>query len=137
MRPIKWMVLSAPHESRQRGSGALRWTPPFVYALLIFFVSAQPDPLPAVTAVIWDKFLHCVEYGVLALLVCRACRGERIRPMLAVALTVIATSAYAATDEWHQFFVPGRNADVLDWLADSIGAAAASMAYLTAMISRW
>ncbi|MCX5731999.1 MAG: VanZ family protein, partial [Deltaproteobacteria bacterium] len=29
-----------------------------------------------------------------------------------------------ATDEFHQSFVPGRNADVADWMADTLGAAA-------------
>jgi VanZ family protein len=32
-------------------------------------------------------------------------------------------SAYGVTDEWHQSFVAGRSADVLDWYSDSIGAA--------------
>jgi VanZ family protein len=31
---------------------------------------------------------------------------------------------YGASDEFHQRFVPGRTADVLDWLADSLGACA-------------
>ena len=32
-------------------------------------------------------------------------------------------SAYAALDEWHQSFVPGRNPDIADWLADAAGVA--------------
>ena len=31
--------------------------------------------------------------------------------------------AYAVLDEWHQSFVPGRNPDIADWLADAAGVA--------------
>jgi VanZ family protein len=42
---------------------------------------------------------------------------------------VILASVYAATDEWHQLFVPQRSADVADWAADVVGAAAGSSLY--------
>jgi len=29
--------------------------------------------------------------------------------------------AYAASDEMHQSFVPGRDMSIMDWLADAIG----------------
>jgi VanZ family protein len=32
-------------------------------------------------------------------------------------------SAFGASDEFHQAFVPGRTADVADWMADTLGAA--------------
>ena len=34
---------------------------------------------------------------------------------------IVAGALYGATDEWHQSFVPGRDASVLDWLADLCG----------------
>jgi VanZ family protein len=37
---------------------------------------------------------------------------------------VVAIAAFAAVDEWHQEFVPGRAADPIDWAADVVGAAA-------------
>ncbi|TAN62501.1 VanZ family protein, partial [bacterium] len=37
---------------------------------------------------------------------------------------------YAASDEFHQSFIPGRNADALDWMADSFGAALGSLTIL-------
>ena len=33
-----------------------------------------------------------------------------------------AASVYGITDEFHQTFVPGRNADLFDWFMDIIGA---------------
>jgi VanZ family protein len=38
-----------------------------------------------------------------------------------VAATLLA-SAYGATDEYHQMFVPLRHAELADWIADTIGA---------------
>jgi len=68
---------------------------------------------------------HLTEYAVLALLVRRAFfqtrtdgggNGARI-----LALTLLVTAAYAATDEFHQSFVPGRTAAVGDVLIDTSG----------------
>lgn len=52
------------------------WLPPFLYAVAIFHFSSQSDPLPEVTAHVWDKLLHTVEYTGLGLLVFRALAGE-------------------------------------------------------------
>jgi VanZ family protein len=35
----------------------------------------------------------------------------------------LAVVAFGISDEWHQSFVPGRSADVLDVLADAAGGA--------------
>jgi VanZ family protein len=98
------------------------WVPPLVYAALIFHLSSETNPLPEVTAVVWDKALHATEYAGLAFLLCRALRGSGFGWPGAIVIALILASAYAATDEWHQSFVPGRDSDVHDWLADTIGA---------------
>ena len=41
-----------------------------------------------------------------------------------IAAAVIISSFYGLVDEIHQSFVPGRNSEFLDWVADSLGAAA-------------
>jgi VanZ family protein len=48
----------------------------------------------------------------------------RITPKGAL-IAMIITVGYAAFDEYHQSFVPGRFADVFDLLADAAGGAAA------------
>ena len=89
---------------------------------LIFVVSAQPEPpLPSQLS---DKQGHSLAYMGLAVTVGRAlaggiARGTSLR--VAAGAWVIAT-AYGATDEWHQAFVPGRSADIRDWFADATGA---------------
>jgi hypothetical protein len=45
-------------------------------------------------------------------------------------LAVLIVSVFGVTDEWHQSFVPGRDCDVLDWLADTTGAALAVTLYV-------
>jgi VanZ family protein len=105
------------------------WVPPVVYAFFIFHFSAESNPLPALTSLVWDKALHVTEYAGFALLLCRALRGEGLRWSRSIVLAVILASVYAATDEFHQFFVPNRSADVADWLADVIGATAGSSLY--------
>ena len=39
-------------------------------------------------------------------------------------LAIGVTTLYAASDELHQLFVPGRDSSVFDWTADAIGGAA-------------
>jgi VanZ family protein len=116
------------------------WLPPLVYMLVIFHLSSESDPLPALTAHVWDKLLHLTEYGGLAALVCRALLGEGLGWAAAVAGTIVAASLYGASDEFHQSFVPMRDADVHDWLADTLGATAGAAAYWIgwwACLVRW
>src|SRR5205085_2601863 len=98
------------------------WLPPVLYMALIFHLSSESDPLPTLTSHVWDKALHCIEYGALGLLLYRALLGEGIGWRAALALAFLATSVYGASDELHQLFTPGRSFDVRDWLADTLGA---------------
>ena len=109
------------------------WAPPLVYMAVIFGVSSQPNPMPALTVHVWDKLLHSLEYGGLALLFCRALRGEGAGWAAAAVGAVLLTSGYGATDEYHQLFVPTRSSDVHDWIADTIGASAGAASYAAAL----
>src|SRR3954469_2090536 len=87
------------------------WGPPLLYMALIFHLSSQSEPLPELTEHVWDKLLHTIEYVGLAILWFRALSGEGLSLWAAAALTVVVVSAYGASDEWHQLFVPLRSAD--------------------------
>ena|SRR5436190_6568916 len=108
------------------------WLPPLLYMLLIFYLSSEPAPLPELTRRVWDKALHFPEYLVLAFLLARAFRGEGLAPVRAALFALLLASAYGASDELHQSFVPERTADIFDWIADTSGAAAAAAAFSTA-----
>lgn len=69
------------------------------------------------------KGTHMAEYGVLMLLCINAFRVSGSRHPGLHALLLCA--AYAAGDELHQAFVPGRGPSAADVLIDTAGAAAA------------
>jgi VanZ family protein len=99
------------------------WLPPLVYMAVIFCFSSEPNPLPELTVVVWDKAAHAGEFAGLALLLARAISGEQFSIVASLALAAFLTSAYGATDEFHQLFTPGRDSNVLDWTADTVGSA--------------
>src|SRR5206468_10784215 len=103
---------------------ALLWLPPLLYMALIFYLSSQSEPMPGLTTRVWDKALHFIEYGTLCILFCRALHGEGFAALRLALVAVVLTSAYGATDEVHQSFVPERNAGADDWPADTTGGAA-------------
>jgi len=104
------------------------WWPVVVYMTAIFLVSSlHTAPLPSGVS---DKPAHALAYVGLAGLIARALGGG-LPPRLTLVDLVIGfamTMAYAASDEFHQWFVPGRSADVADLTADAIGAAFALIA---------
>ena len=105
------------------------WLPVLVYMFLIFHFSSEQNPMPEVTERVWDKILHFVEYGGLAVLLFGAFSSEGLGWLAAAAFALLATSAYGASDEWHQSFVVSRTSDVRDWIADTIGATLAIAVY--------
>lgn len=79
---------------------------------------------------------HFTEYFILSLLILRAIRGGRHTTRLAWALAAIGiVAAYAALDEFHQSFVPGRTPAVMDVLIDASGGAAAQA--IAALVLLW
>ena len=69
------------------------------------------------------KGAHVGEYFILSVLVLRSIRAGRREVHLAwAALTIAIVAAYAALDEWHQGFAPGRDVEVSDILLDTSAA---------------
>ena len=65
---------------------------------------------------------HFLEYAVFGALLANALRCH-MPPARAAAIAVLCASAYGASDEFHQLFVPDRACDPLDWIVDTVGAA--------------
>ena len=100
------------------------WGPVIAYALLIVFLSAQSTPSQYVPGFLYglsDKILHGLEYGVLALLLYRAFK-HTVKTGWTVGLSILTAVLFGLTDEIHQWFVPNREADIFDLLADGLGA---------------
>jgi len=95
---------------------------------VIFYLSALPHPeeqLPSfLLEEVSDKVLHAVEYAGLGGLCYRAFRWGVSGPVASHALlfAIVTVSLYGITDEVHQLFVPFRESDWQDWLADTAGA---------------
>ncbi|GHU89962.1 antibiotic resistance protein VanZ [Spirochaetia bacterium] len=90
----------------------------------IWFLSSQ-SVLPQPKGILgFDKFQHLLTYVVLAAAVgLWFPRQKWRRPGIAILLLAAAIgSAYGIIDEIHQSFVPGRDCNIRDWLADSLGA---------------
>ena len=100
------------------------WGPAAGQMAVIFVLSSIPD-LGGLPGGLSDKTGHFLGYGLLAALVLRALAGGRLRGVTwkRAVLAVALCSLYGASDELHQLFVRGRSSDVLDWAADSLGAA--------------
>ena len=99
-----------------------RWLMIAGWMALIFFFSSQPQ-LPSApdpwADLVFKKGAHFTVYAVLAVLFRRALPPSRRIWALSWMLTVL----YAASDEWHQSFVPGRHPQLTDVLIDLCGAA--------------
>ena len=106
------------------------WVPPLLYMAAIYHFSSQSDPLPMLTEHVWDKLLHTVEYSGLAVLMFRALAGEGLGTWQSAIVTVVLVSAYGASDEWHQLYVPLRQSDVRDWMTDTLAGAIGATACL-------
>lgn len=112
--------------------GFLYAGPVLVYAALIFIVSSIttfPDSTPAFFG--FDKLAHFCEYYLLGYLSCRWASAMET-PFLksrAIWMTIILGTLYGLGDEWHQAFVPGREASLWDALFDSLGVLTAAVTY--------
>jgi VanZ family protein len=112
-------LMSAEHTSRFIGP-LLHWLyptiSPFTILRVQFFVR---------------KLAHVSEYAVLAVLLYRAVVHTTLkgRRALSAALVLVLCAAYAASDEFHQSFVPSRTASVRDVMIDICGAILALILY--------
>ena len=93
-----------------------------LYMVLIFFLSSYPTPIRTPSFALFDKIVHMVEFGVLALLIYLALRDTNAAKHHLFVLAFMITFLYGVSDEIHQYFVPGRKADIFDVIANGIGA---------------
>lgn len=113
------LALAFRRFDRSLGLGEWKWwLPACIYALFIFALSSasyKPGAVPCST-----KDFHVVEYSVLGILLCRVWSSSfPVAEIVPFAMRVLPIGVlYAASDEIHQSFVPGRTAAVSDVLLD-------------------
>ena len=101
-----------------------RFGPPLALMGVIYALSAQPDLGTGLGTIdlIARKLVHMLEYGLLWLLWHRALGWRHAWAAAAIAI------GYAATDEFHQTFVEGRQGHPRDVAIDTLGVALAALA---------
>ena len=138
---------------QQRARLYLYWIPPIVWAAAIFAASTEllssdqtgrllaagvnavfghPLSSPQFAALHFAvrKAGHLTEYFIFGWLLFRAIRGDRQGFDIRWALAAIVIAAlYAASDEWHQSFVPLRTPSAWDVLIDTTGATLAQVLF--------
>lgn len=106
---------------------ASRWALLLAAALVLYwgalFVGTHlpGDPLHGLAGQGRDKLIHGAAFAGLALLLANVVCWWTRPTLLHYAAMFALLALYAAVDEWSQSFVPGRTADVKDWIADAIG----------------
>ena len=101
-----------------------RWGPAILLMAIIFIASATPgSEIPWFG--FWDLFVkkggHLVGYSLLAAAYYHALNNSKRSPKWLFVLALCMTATYAASDEWHQKFTPGRSASLLDVGIDIAG----------------
>ena len=99
------------------------WLPVILYAGLIFVLSSLPAAKIPLEISKLDKFFHLLEYLFFGILIARGIKGTY--PALSIKriyfLVAIIALLYGISDEFHQFFVPGRTVSLWDALSDGLG----------------
>lgn len=117
-------AIRAPDATPTR-RGLPRWAPPLLWAGVVFAASSLPDLQTRVIGIqIRDKLAHFGEYFVFGWLVARSFDGLGWSWRKHFAWALLCGAVLGGLDEIYQGFVPGREQDILDFLADVTGVAA-------------
>ncbi|GMU96384.1 VanZ family protein [Ignavibacterium album] len=105
------------------------YLPLIIHWLTILILTSLPsDQVPSVE--IGDKVNHFLAFFVLGFFLNLTLKYQHRYPNLKkniLITTIIIAAGYGIMDELHQLFVPGRSAELLDWIADFLGAVTGSL----------
>lgn len=112
--------------SSQYGSKAIEFNRPYLLLTLIYMVGIYWLSSLSDLGVkgLDTSFLHIPLYAGLAFCLLKAMSEALPRqaiPWRLPGLIFVSAAAYAALDEWHQSFVPGRDASTGDFSLDLLG----------------
>lgn len=95
------------------------------YCAGLFYLSSGASPVkPPSLFAHEDKVIHAMLYAGLAAVVWIGMRRAKnpAGPRMLFLAPILFACAYGISDEFHQWFVPGRTADVWDAASDTCGA---------------
>jgi hypothetical protein len=113
-----------------KNPGAIKFLPGIAWFLFVLVLICLPgENIPEagwLDNIDFDKMVHAALFGGIVFLFCRPFRkatlerGEKIHLFIKITL---ATCIWGIITEFIQkFFIPGRQFDLFDWTADSLGA---------------
>jgi VanZ family protein len=116
----------------------LVYLPLIIYWLIIFTLTTVPTEAPQLFD-FQDKVEHFLAYFVLGSLLTLTLHFQNkisifVRRTFIIALILIFF--YGALDEIHQYFIPGRDCDFFDWLADIFGGSV-GVAFITKFVKKY
>lgn len=98
--------------------------PAVLIAITIFWLSNTTHPEFPRIGIEWeDKIAHTLAYfifGISLIMFLLSNTKSENRNKIAI-FTIIIGAFYGFSDELHQYFIPGRDAEFLDWVADVVG----------------
>lgn len=95
--------------------------PIIIYCTIIFYYSSQPTINgPIGTLIINDKIKHAIAYLILSILIFRATQKTKYKKY-SYLISIIFSTLYGISDEFHQYFVPGRMMSIYDIFANFLG----------------
>lgn len=112
----------------------LKWIPALFVAGCNFYLSSQEhiEQMPS----FWnaDKVVHFFCFAGFSFWIAFACNINKFR---LIWIPTLIISLWAITDEIHQSFTPSREPSVLDWLADTSGAAVGALIFVWVVTVLW
>jgi len=107
------------------------WLPVIIYAILIFYLSSLTGKDIPGLFIGQDIVGHLTEYAILALLLSRALKAysPKLIHSKRILLVCVIAIIYAASDEFHQSFVAGRDSSSFDLFIDAIGSLTGGLLY--------
>ena len=108
-----------------------RYSPAFINMAIIFNLSGTSGSnLPSFPIGI-DKVFHMIAFAALGVSFAFWFKPPtwKIKPIKIVFLVIALSTLFGISDEFHQYFVPGRNASIYDVIADFLGASLAAVSY--------
>ena len=124
---MKLPVFAALQKSSKPWIAVLVWMVVILILSTDYFSDARTTAtlFTSSTGSVIRKLAHWSEYFIFAVLLIRALnRGSKtVIPKRRILFAVILAALYAAIDEWHQAFVPSRDATARDVFIDAMGAA--------------
>lgn len=103
--------------------------PLYAYAMAVFVACTVPVALPQHGGLWTDKTDHFAAFAVFEILMVRALHNAKQSPVRRHVWAIALSALYGAVVEGWQGVVPWRSMELLDWVADVLGALLGAVIY--------